>query len=127
MEARELRIGNHIEYKEQLLQVKSISESLGVILSDYIDSEWGKIQELASYKSIKPIPLTEEWLLKFGFEKSHLNYWIIANKGFFFGVSLKMGVMYLFDEGMITPCNIKHVHQLQNLYFALTNKELQIN
>jgi len=86
-----------------------------------------------------PIPLTEDWLLKFGFEKetegkpwyyiNHDALWSlyidIENSG------LEYHLMSEEDIDEITAIdlaiNIKHVHQLQNLYFALTGEELKIN
>ena len=76
----------------------------------------------------EPIPLTEEWLLKFGFAekyKSASNRWNI--KGFELHDceddhgDLKGDFMYKFQ------LHVKYVHQLQNLYFALIGQELTIN
>jgi len=68
----------------------------------------------------EPIPLTEEWLLKFGFRKiSNVRY-------------SKAGFTPLITKGKneyyATHVNygVKSVHQLQNLYFVLTGKELTI-
>lgn len=122
MKANELRIGNLVladlhEEKEILV------ESICSINNDVFNSTNGEIP----FSSLKPIPLTEEWLLKFGFEKvryekySHekLNklraYPHVMTNGF--GIYL-MG-SYSFPH-------IKHVHQLQNLYFALTGEEVTI-
>ena len=71
-----------------------------------------------------PIPLTEEWLLKFGFEKQHneedFDYW--------FKNDFSNDIIWEHSEGFCHNLNyggdIKYVHQLQNLYFALTNEEL---
>lgn len=80
---------------------------------------------------LEPIPITEEWLLKFGFEKkitqtSFINLVHFENKNCW---------IYLIKDGfefeLITGnerhnlCKTyKYVHQLQNLYFALTGEEL---
>jgi len=79
------------------------------------------IVDLDRFSGIK---ITEEWLLKFGFKHSGNGFYIhvesiieLANIGYkyfhcgFKGVSL---------------CDIHSVHQLQNLYFALTQNELTI-
>lgn len=71
-----------------------------------------------------PIPLTEEWLLKFGFKKSKNRYEL---KCFSLGKYPKDGSIYLThtsNNDMYT--DILFVHQLQNLYFALTGSELTI-
>ena len=80
---------------------------------------------------IIPIPLTKEWLVKFGFDFS-IDTWYLK------GVAIweteccdakgneEIGFFYeLRDVGMM-DMNIKYVHQLQNLYFALTGQELKI-
>ena len=86
----------------------------------------------------KPIKLTEEWLVKFGFKRidhtysmndGSMNYryelngndphWCLYfnNRNFAFNES-KLNYIHLFHN--------KYVHQLQNLYFALTGEELNI-
>ena len=73
------------------------------------------------------VPLTEEWLVKFGFfekYKSCFNRW--NKKGFSLNDNEDdngdlQGVFY-YDFKL----EIKHVHQLQNLYKALTGEELTI-
>jgi hypothetical protein len=75
-------------------------------------------------KHIVGTPLTELWLLKFGF-KHFTESWY--EKGFL-SISIEHGVE-LNDEYNSTiklPYEIQYVHQLQNLYFALTGKELEI-
>jgi len=73
----------------------------------------------------EPIPLTEEWLLKFGFEKNDNNQFIL----------MEGSVDILFNkdlngwtcDGINFSINMtEHVHQLQNLYFALTGEELKL-
>ena len=74
--------------------------------------------------SLSGIPLTEEWLLKFGFVQ-YLLIW--RYKGFTIASSLNNGyglTGYCIEN--IFPINCLYVHQLQNLYFALTNEELTI-
>lgn len=85
----------------------------------------------------KPIPLTEEWLLKFGFEenrewvfnKGEKNEWHTILDGWTTdkggeGFSLEYSENELCFELYFHYMVIKYVHQLQNLYFALTGKEL---
>ena len=69
----------------------------------------------------KPIPLTEEWLLKFGFEKQSRRFYVLNN----WVVEYREGTK-LFNFVAEEPIDIivKYVHQLQNLYFALTGEEL---
>jgi hypothetical protein len=69
-------------------------------------------------KDLNGIPLTEEWLVTFGFEYiEEYKWWEIDWCNF----TIDLGGEYEF-EFAFHP--IKYVHQLQNLYFALTGKEL---
>ena len=109
MKASELRIGNYVYFEDKLLK---------------FDFEMGW-----NFDYIKPIPLTEEWLLKFGFEKKYQTFE-------FKGLNIDGTVVHFsFDKWRSEydiencdfteiPAECKHVHQLQNLYFALTNEEL---
>ena len=110
MKANELRLGNYVNDRLGLIE-------LGVN---------GRIEFSDVYN---PIPLTEEWLLKFGFEYSpdDENSWYNLKYGNFnfasdYSVEFKQVFIYLNKTDII--CN--YVHQLQNLYFALTNKELTL-
>ena len=88
-------------------------------------------------ETLFPIPLTEEWLIKFGFtadEQSWFHKKIQAHSFKRNSVSFNTE-----DNKCIISCrgfeevtqvelkHIKHVHSLQNLYFALTGEELTIN
>ena len=76
----------------------------------------------------EPIPLTEEWMLKFGFEKHDFYYAI--NWGINGVLIMKYLVPYsLFamELGIGFKKTLQYVHQLQNLYFDLTGEELTIN
>ena len=75
-----------------------------------------------SINELKPIPLTEEWLLKFGFENDNIEWWNgIISIGIY-----KDGLFYCpTGQAYIRKGNeIQNVHTLQNLYFALTGEEL---
>lgn len=76
---------------------------------------------------IQPIPLTEELLVKAGFKK-HLDTIFIhwSKEGGMFEISTREpnGSYGLWVNGTI-GC-FQYLHQLQNLYFALTGTELTI-
>ena len=78
-----------------------------------------------------PIPLTEEWLLKFGFDFIDDGWASIKTKKRFINleISLKGKRTILYNKRtieFIDVVHIKYIHQLQNLYFALTGMELTI-
>ncbi|QQV90455.1 hypothetical protein Harreka1_48 [Olleya phage Harreka_1] len=121
MEATELRIGNKLMYK-----FKDGWEEIDVFLNDF---KYGFDKCFDKYK---PIPLTEEWLLKFGFKGNNENGFVFGDndvhrlKFFNKSVGYQHRIVSIWQSVAIYDATIKHVHQLQNLYFALTNKELKI-
>jgi hypothetical protein len=129
MKANELRIGNW--YYTNDGKPEQID---GHGISQFQDGEvLGQVNDF-----IKPIPLTEEWLLKFGFEKyPYLDkYKLIEKKGFIKKESSYMVLCYFLngygfctnhgeDMQSFGNLSIEYVHQLQNLYFALTGQELE--
>ena len=114
MKAKELRLNNWVKYLTSGDVCLKTKESLFNVLND-LDS---------NYPLTKPIPLTEEWLVKFGFEIALNGYW---NKKEDFMVELhNEGIEIIVDAERIRLFHITYVHQLQNLYFALTGEELNI-
>ena len=131
MEASELRIGNYVECEERCGDTVYPLTSIYNDNTICFDQAYHKSTEL--YKA-KPISLTEEWLLKFGFRKDvdlgeKTNYYYLNNRDDSFYVDFDLGG---YDEWHIGASNygyirgIEYVHQLQNLYFALTGEELKI-
>jgi hypothetical protein len=118
MKANELRIGNWVEQpNDGVTRVTAILNDL------QIKTETGYID-----KYCRPIPLTEEWLVKFGFEKDILDIdsrYILEGKHYTFTSNwLSEEIIYVnLNE---THTDIQYLHQLQNLYFALTGEELTI-
>lgn len=73
---------------------------------------------------IEPIPLTETWLLEFGFKTQGIR---ISKDWFYLWYDDKKIVFALAEIQEETGAYLvmKYVHQLQNLYFALTGEELK--
>ena len=117
MEANELRIGNLLES-----ETSNCLFTKGIIEVDF--STFQKISLYDCLKNLKAIPLTEEWLLKFGFKYNNPTYeWYDKSAVFFIQVNyLGFDLIAKFHNQVIKE--IKYVHELQNLYFALTGKEL---
>ena len=121
MRAEELRIGNW--FKEDTLEPKFAQITAEQILDLYDDP-------LDDF--YQPIPITVEWLLKLGFEKEKSD---IPTFSKVFGLFIEDDYEHCLiinldaDENFYTVFNgvkliLKHVNQLQNLYFALTGEEL---
>ena len=113
MKATELRI-NNLVYNDFTRKQMEVYPMMIVQLSkmDNLDNS-----------NIKPIPLTEDWLLKFGFKK---DTW--TDNGLIIGSWWNNGSILITDDfkldGQEEMKSLQYVHQLQNLYFALTNEEL---
>jgi hypothetical protein len=110
-----LKIGNYVHHKDNW-SYRQPKQDFNEFDFTWSESDWYALGECTlSLDDIEPIPLTEEWLLRLGF-----NGWDKGN----FTMVLSNGNFIEF--GYVIAKNIKHVHQLQNLYFALTNEELTI-
>jgi len=112
MKANELRLGNWIEHNQYP------NDTVIICIED------GKHIDEAIRLNAKPLPLTEEWLIKFGFKKNTDNGHLKGNDCYYTHHNLNRCISlpnFIYDG-----IKIKYVHQLQNLYFALTNQELEV-
>lgn len=119
----ELRIGNLVNAKNRfsdIIQIEIHGLSARNNIYDEDDAAWG-------CEELRPIPLTEDWLLKFGFKKD-----CIENDNWCFSMFYYdcWRIVYTEKKGYgSADCYLEgfwSVHQLQNLYFALTQKELKL-
>lgn len=120
MKAQELRISNVIDFEGRNAIVKEI-DSVGVkVVFDDGEDIWIDLFQF------QPIPLTEDWLIKFGFEKDEYDpYYDLL----FFEVRFYEGAYVYNPISEYFPAygiGLEYVHELQNLYFALTGEELSI-
>lgn len=137
MKSTELRIGNIIKIKNPILK-DLIDEGFQKIYTDrttviYVGYDYlGVIIDNSEVEimlqDVEPIPLTEEWLLKFGFEKKpmygkHNRYFFIKNKLYYCQHDF---YSFVYSNNSLEIKEPKYVHQLQNLYFALTGEELTL-
>ncbi|NRA94432.1 MAG: hypothetical protein HRU26_17505, partial [Psychroserpens sp.] len=120
---QELRIGNWL-YR------KGDNENM-------YEVDWITIKEAHNYQ---PIPITEEWLEKFGFEKEsiekayfrvliysmRLNEKLIEIKIEMWKGNDEWEDYYSFYKNWDYMNSCQHIHQLQNLYYALTGEELKM-
>jgi hypothetical protein len=123
--ASELRIGNWVELNyyrdkpENVIVQQIAANQLWVRGVDFNISLF--------LNNFSPIPLTPEILKTCGFE-----WEIYGHNGEMDVASCDLGKISISDE-MVVWANheevehIKYLHQLQNLYFALTGNELEIN
>jgi hypothetical protein len=113
IQANELRIGNYI-----------YEDYSGEMVVDLINEKYIDLYKLGfkavgrfSIDYLKPIKLTKQWLTEFGFNKCfetcfELNGFILNENFILMDIDITIKLDY--------------VHQLQNLYFALTKNELKL-
>lgn len=127
MKANELRIGNlvfgrnYLSIEDEIMIVKQIDE-IGINMQPD-----GLFQSLI--KNLKAIPLSEEILLKAGFEKTN---WDLGTTLFFleeydsFEI-IKNNGKFMLEFGGRELFPIKYLHTLQNAFYCLSEgKELEI-
>lgn len=115
MEAKELKIGNWVIFDGGFPE--QVRTETFAILYKYPER----------IRLIEPIPLTPEILEKAGFMWS-IYHQAFHKEGFPFDVNEgnEWFTLYTFKKSThITSC-LKYLHQLQNLFFALTGEELKI-
>lgn len=135
MKPEELRIGNYVYEMNRQTEIhfpydyplKIVSIEIGYIRAILPEENLAHIANPIKIKwsNITGVPLTEDWLIKFGFEKeieSKITYFIIDEFNIEWWSKAKDGKA-LFTDGNLYR-HMDFVHQLQNLYFALTGKEL---
>ena len=125
METKDFRYGQYYQYDG------IIFKHICIYCDNVIFHHEGK-QYIVDIKDVEGVPVDEEWLLKFGFEKvEYIDGLLCGYHLPNFRVELNEG--YLVIE---TRCskrnwgeklhNKYYVHQLQLLHFALEQKELTI-
>ena len=136
MKAKELRIGNKVNLYGSIATIESVDfAGIGIAI-----------------EKCKPIPITEEWLIKFGFENwgygklysnEHEKYTRYVLNNILDGTSnfeihfIESNYGNILHNEYVISCDeddrinwgveLKHVYQLQNLYYALTGEELTID
>lgn len=150
MKPNELRINNRVIVDGEILVVESI-DNFGINKSSnlyfevnyyngYFDTEITNNSRNSAIKvvNIEPIPLTEEWLLKFGF-KNYLDGGYSSDEAERVIYSLNGFQISIEEDGLIYEwievednyysCKgkeFKFVHKLQNFYYESKDQELII-
>ncbi len=119
MKAKELRIGNWYNSTKFNVPVKCEMADFWEI---YSRAEGATPDESHIAELFVPIPLNEKWLLKLGFEEEYSRGTRLLVKD---GVRIDM-TKSKFPTLQYWVTELKYVHQLQNIYFALTGEELKV-
>jgi len=137
IDPKQLRIGNWVlvEIAKSLgeTEVKYRSERVDSIFVDGINMEWD--HEMSDYthaEKVRPILLTPEILEKCGFSDRGFtnvgffkNYWLPNKWTICYCIkTTEIHTSGLYYAAHANDIEVKYLHQLQNLYFALTGTEL---
>ena len=115
-----LRLGNYVTYQDPGSRIK-------ITTIDYLGESRGEIQ--VGLKSEQfPVPNTNGWMNPIELKADHLIGSGFVQKQFGyqkgeFMITSTFNFMY----GVSSSKSIKYVHELQNLYYALTGEELELN
>lgn len=136
IDTKELRLGNIVQFGNRFIVLDAItsggvSEVGGVVSTGNALHPYDR--KFIPLRDINPVLLTEDVLLKCGFERNEVNEEIYFRKyecfellkfnengdfAFICGDNLK---------GNYVNTRVDYLHQLQNLYFAIIGEELEVN
>ena len=122
MNPKELRIGNYVNSENGIGKIECIEKTRVCVDNDKLT--------YTPISVIKPILLTEDWLVKFDFTLVEEYRCFDISLGDNLYLSILNCIEFQIGAGLewiSIKDKIKYVHQLQNLYFALTGKELKLS
>ncbi len=121
IQAKDLMLGSLFSYENCIYEAKVIRDNFvyGINKNGFAPGEF-------PIETIKPIILSEEILLKCGFEKpAHSFYCPIFHLTEWDDFPLNWCVTMNKNAAVIIK-RLKYLHELQNLYYLLTKQELEI-
>ena len=114
---KEVRIGNLVMYEGKLYKIEGVSKDYPFL--DTIEFGAGVVE----WKDLEPVIINENWLSKMCFKRSdkydyrwEFEDWLLLDVDDF--------TVCIFESWMGN--NVKHVHQLQNIIFEITRKDLKL-
>ena len=119
MKKEELRIGNHISFKGKWDGIIEELRSGSVTIKDN--------DGVFPYDVFEGIALTEELLLRLGFEKDSGGYHLEDIYSLSISENKYREYLVCFnDRWLHGELKLTEVHQLQNMYYCFTGKELTL-
>lgn len=126
----ELRIGNLVDLGDRIAKIIEINH-LTCLVSDLEETQ----DTIEDYERVKPILLNLDWCEKFNMkfepnfsDNDYITYLINKEHDLYLQYDCRTSQFSVFEsvnfgDGHILKY-LRHVHELQNLYFALTDEEL---
>lgn len=137
MKAKNFRIGNVVKYDNRIFTIHTIADEFPTL--DTIEFGIGVVD----WNNIEPIKLNEDWLRGLGFEGHDMDMWKVLPTGNELELHIDCVREGEFEHACLTQGrtdkgipgkdykfaylnDLKYVHELQNLFFALSGTELEI-
>lgn len=126
MNCKELRIGNFILWRDKIQRVRYVFDD--TIVCDELDAE-------RSITEFEPVKLDRKNIRNLGLKLYRGNRWYLPGpRELFIRYETYKNIWPEKEKGYLligawegfNSIPIKYVHQLQNLYFALTGQELEL-
>lgn len=120
MKANELRIGNLVDSPDgicPIIEIDGYSKRAVIHDEEYNDRNGYLLSTL------KPIPITEERLVKWGFNKDKSTRNLLFDYTIYF--ERQGNQLFLCNNQTKVQYLIEWVHEAQNIHFALTGEELE--
>ena len=133
MQGNVFKIDNDMHF-HNVLEIHNGSLSFDDFLGDAEDSEYESVNIL----EVKPIKITPSWLEKLGFKFIIRNMWELKidfytklqfyeNQDDYITLYIKNYKDMAFHSETYTYLkHIKHIHEVQNLFYSLTGRELTV-
>ena len=123
MNSKDVRIGNYVEYDNRIFRIDTISDEFPTLDTQ----EFGI--GVVDWNNLNPVKINEDWLRLLGFEKQgeiETYYSMRLDSDKYCDLALisneEKTCVYLFPYDNFFK--FEYVHQIQNIYFDLKNKEL---
>jgi hypothetical protein len=125
MKANELRLGNLLQ--TGVLDIVTVISIMGESIQVEDNNSHTTVRNIGS---LSPIPLTAEWMERFGFKyeggtgylaPTNTEHWYTTLRNGFMPNAIARGSV---EKDGYVGCHF--VHQLQNLFYALTGEELTL-
>lgn len=139
IKGKELRLGNLVKDRgEKVIRIdflEHIQDGYDTKFGQLIFLEGTEVHPMTEYSDYaNAIPITEDWLIRFGFKKEK-DEWklfpcfeiqiIVFNEGNYNGIMFYLRTIHTDFVPIYLPSKMNCVHELQNFYNCLTGEELQ--
>lgn len=140
MKIQELRIGNYVKgtftnfcedeapQNECVCEIVILDETAQSGFTKWANSIEEKGKFVEEWDRLDGLILNDEWLLKFGWKYNNItNRYELDDWRFYIAKPANYDGFLLCEGSTVITDRLKYVHQLQNLYFALTGEELVLS